>query len=434
MRILTIIALMLLGVSGMFAQDADKGKDKGKDVDVTPKYQIYLSDYPKDSPEGKALTDSVASEGKKRGFLSAILSMYAPGFVSKTSTATTSVMNLLIESLKGGKKKWLQAAQSQCKFTKNLAQQVKKDDFYCLPSTIGPLDPSNIKFKGFACRGYKECNDSLYQGQGKEEFRVYCKLRTDTTGISSIVNYSKFLVEIDTLMFNPFYCMLPYDTITKGQIMPFDFAKRKDLTFQLNVKVYSSWINEAMMVTLDQLLGEFNIQANIDEKNLNKDSIFVYSCRNDPDSLLKRGKVSIDGNCFLVPRSYTGTTNGTTATRAWGTGEYRVEMTVTETCQMDNKGYRKDDSEDDLGETNKDEKSDKLDWARKKWRPEWKDIKEKRNTANLMKNIGNTIVSSFKDTNGWVETFTEPFISTISESELDFLTDFLGVGSTSTSK
>lgn len=54
----------------------------------------------------------------------------------------------------------------------------------------------------------------------------------------------------------------------------------------------------------------------------------------------RKAIISVTGDCFLVPRSFTGTPDGTTAGRAWGgTGEYRVEMTVTETCQMDNSYY-----------------------------------------------------------------------------------------------
>lgn len=419
MRALIIIVLTLLSVTNIFAQDSANGQTNGKQVTVAAKYEIYLSEYT-DSMEVKATTDKIGeASGQKRGFFSTLLSIYAPGLVSKTTTATTSVINLLIESMKGERKEWLQAAQQQCTFTKSLAQQVKKDDFYCLPSTKGALDPSNIKFNGFACRSYKECTDDSLRGQGREEFLVYCKLRTDSVGIASIVNHSKFLVEIDTLMFDPFYCMLPYDTITRSQIMPFDFDKRKDLTFQLDVKIYSSWINEAIMITTDQLLGEFSIKASIKKENLNENNIFVYSGAND-SILQKDGVVSVTGDCFLVPRSFTGTPDGTTAGRSWGTGEYRVEMTVTETCQIENSYYQKGD------------RDDKQDWDKEKWKPEWQTIKGKRNTAKLLKNIGNTVVSTYKGTDGWLQVFTEPVITTISESETATLNKFLDIETSAT--
>ena len=420
MRALTIIVLTLLSITSILAQNSAKEQANGKQVAVLPKYEIYLSEY-SDSAEVSAMTRSIQQAcGQQRSLWTALLSIYSPGLVSQTTSATTSVINLLIESMKGERKDWLQAAQQQCSFTKSLAQLEKKDDFYCLPSTKGALDPSNIKFKGFGCRGYKECTDDSLRGQGVEEFRVYCKLRTDDEGIASIVDHSKFLVEIDTLMFNPFHCMLPYDTITRSQIISFDFDKRKDLTFQLNVKIYSSWINEAIMVTTDQLLGEFCVKASIKKENLNEDSVFVYSAASD-SLLLKNGVVEVSGDCFLVPRSFTGTPNGTTASRAWGTGEYRVEMTVTETCQIDNKKYYKDDAQ---GESE--------DWDKDKWNPEWQTIKKKRKTSNLLKSIGDTVVSTFRGTDGWVQVLTEPVITTISETEADVLNSFLKVDTSST--
>lgn len=420
---------MLTAVISVSAQGDGKGrqgKQAGKEVDGVAKYEIFLSDYGvKEEKTVRAITDSVgAARGKKRGLMASLLGIYSPTLISKTTTATTNVINLLAESMKGHRKDWLQAAQQQCTFTKSLAQQVKKDDFYALPSINGALDPSNIKFKGFGCRNYVERTDST--NLGREIFRVYCKLRTDKEGIEAIVNHSKFLVEIDTLMFDPFYCHLPYDTITRDRIMPFDFAKRKDLTFQLNVKVYSSWINEAIMVTTDQLLGEFNIKASIKKEYLNEKNIFVYSGEKD-SLLLKNGIVSVTGESFLVPRSFTGTPDGSTAGRAWGTGEYRVEMTVTETCQMDESYYKKDDGAD------QGEPGGKQNWDRDKWNPEWDTIKDKRKTAGLLKNIGNTVVSTYKGSNGWLQVFTEPMITTISDSETTLLNDFLNVETTTSS-
>ena len=416
MRLLTVIAFMFIGMVGVAAQDSAKGQSEGKkNVNVMTKYEIFLSEYGvTDETEVRGLTNKVGTEqDKKRSLLTGLLGIYAPGLVTKTTTATTNVVNLLVESMKGQRKNWLQAAQQQCTFTKSLAQQMKKDDFYCTPSIKGALDPSNIKFKGFGCRNYVECVDD--STKGREIFRVYCRLRTDSIGIAAIVNHSKFLVELDTLMFDPYHCSLPYDTVTKGRIMPFDFAKRKDLTFQLNVKVYSSWINEAIMVTTDQLLGEFNITALINEEHLDGDTVFVYSRAKDAQ-LLKDGIVSVTGDCFLVPRSFTGTLDGSTAGRAWGTGEYRVEMTVTESCLMDESFYKEKAADGKEG-----------DWDRDKWRDEWKTIKSKRNTADLLKNIGSTVVSTYKGSNGWAEVFTEPAISTLSDSQTTLLNKFLKI-------
>lgn len=90
----------------------------------------------------------------------------------------------------------------------------------------------------------------------------------------------------------------------------FDFKGRKDLTFKLNVKVYSSWINEAIMLVDNQKIGEFNVVAKIDPEDLNENQIFVY------DETKHYDKVSVTGDCFLVPRSYT----GITGSPSWGIG------------------------------------------------------------------------------------------------------------------
>lgn len=415
---MTFIVLILIGTQSLLAQGMPQGKNMTEQA--TRKYEIFLDDHDGNDGQEKveALNDKIGEQKQHERALGAILiATFAPNLITKTATATTNVLNLLVESMKGEQKDWLQASQQQCRFSYPLKQESKKDDFYCLPSTKGALDPENIKFKGFGCRNYLECVNK--NNRGREVFRVYCSLRTDSTGVAEIVNHSKFLVEIDTLMFDPFYCSLPYDSVTKDRSMTFDFNKRKDLAFNLNVKIYSSWINEAIMITKDQLLGEFNITANISKDKLNADSIFVYSKNNNPE-MLNDGTVSLSGDCFLVPRSYTGTPDGTTAARAWGTGEYRVEMTVTETCQMVNDYYYKKD-----GAT-----AQQGNWDKDVWQSEWNDIKDARKTTSLTRNIGRTIVSTYKGSSGWCEIFAEPAITVISTNVTTDLNGFLGLEST----
>ena len=429
MRFLTITAFMLIGMMHLAAQDnmaqdnaksSSSGENKGR-VDAKTKYEIFLDDCTNEE-ESKRTNDSITNvKQKKRGWITNGIGLLWGSTVTKTANATTGILNLLIESMKGQRKEWLQASQQGCVFTKNLASESKKGDFYKFPSTKGAMDPENILFKGFGCRNYLERIDST--NMGREIFRVYCRLRTDSEGVASIVDHSKFLVEIDTIMFDPFHCSLPYDSVTRKTSMAFDFRKRNNLAFQLNVKIYSSWINEAIMVTKDQLLGEFNIRAKIDEKNLNEDSIFVYSSANE--AMLKDGTVSIEGDCFLVPRSFTGTLDGKTATRSWGTGEYRVEMTVTETCQIEESFYREAKEE---GE----EEGENGDWIKERWQDEWKQMKSNRNTSKLGKDIGNTIISTFKGSDGWLEVFTEPVITSINTDLTSTLNGFIGVTTTTT--
>ena len=99
-------------------------------------------------------------------------------------------------------------------------------------------------------------------------------------------------------------------------------------------------------------------------------------------------------------------------------------LSVTETCQIDESYYKKDDEVDiaSLG--------DKQDCDNNKWKPEWKVIKTKRNVADLFKNIGNTAISTYKDSNGWLQVSTEPMLATINTAETTILNDFLNVEAT----
>ena len=102
------------------------------------------------------------------------------------------------------------------------------------------------------------------------------------------------------------------------------------MNLQLKVRFFSSWMNQATMITNDQLLGEFTVNVEVDKNKLNSEGLFVYD-KNDPDF---ERLVSVDGDSYIVPRSYTGTTDGITFKPSWGTGQYRVEMEVSERCSI----------------------------------------------------------------------------------------------------
>ena len=264
------------------------------------------------------------------------------------------------------------------------------------------MDPENLKFNGFGCKSFIELKDE--PGEGIDVFYVYCKMRRDPdVGIKHIVNHSKFMVELDTLYFNPRFCNLPNDS-TGSVESRFDFEKRKDLTFQIKVRIYSSWMNQATMILQDQQLGEFTITARIDKSKLNSDGLFVYD-KNDPDF---KKLVSVEGDCFIVPRSFTGTTDATNYRPAWGTGQYRVDMDVTETCKIIDEYYYKPE--------NKTNGPDKHKWDKSKWKPEWEDMKARRKNTEEEKNAWECIVDAYRGT-GWIATLTEPMTTVIYKYE-----------------
>lgn len=429
MKTTVLFLFMLTTVAYSFAQTVETEKESNSEfelLNMDRKFEILVQVHDENDEEAlrkyneevelnkrKRETAAADTSSSSRGLLSFLYSGFGTTLITKTASASSDVLALITDAVKSKREKWMQKAQQQCTFTKSLSSQSKIDDFYYLPSKNGAMDPANIKFKGFGCRNYLECKDTVNnKGRGKDVFRVLCSMRSDSAGIAKIVNHSKFEIEVDTLIFNPFYCDLPNDSLkTKTK---FDYDKRTNLTFSLNVKIYSSWINEAIMITTDQLLGEFTITAKIDKKNLDEDNLFVY-VKNDLNN--KNKSVSVTGDCFIVPRSFIGTSNGVDYEPTWGTGEYRLEMTVTETCQINNEYYYEASANGD--------KTAKKKWDKDKWKAEWRNMQGNKNDS-FMKGVWSTIVTAYKGTN-WVETFTDPLTTAIYDYETDQLSSWLDI-------
>ena len=366
-RLITLL-LMTIAVAGTItthASNPEKGNGPVK-LDAVRRYQILVTneDTVKNITrynDQVRMLQGLANNDAKRGLGMDLLNGITAAFTQKTVDASKGVIGMgvsyLANVIKGDREKWYAAAEQHCHFRHVLSAESTIDDFYALPSTKGAMDPENLKFNGFGCKSFIELKD--FPGSGIDVFYIYCKMRRDTAvGIKHIVNHSKFLVELDTLIFNPRFCNLPNDSI--GSVNSrFDFEKRKNLTFQLKVRIYSSWMNQATMILQDQQLGEFTITARIDKSKLNEDGLFVLD-KNDPDY---EKLVSIEGDCFIVPRSFTGTTDANNYRPAWGTGQYRIEMELSENCGIVDDYYFK-----------KDDKNSKRKWDKAKWKPEWDEI------------------------------------------------------------
>lgn len=354
--------------------------------------------------ELRALQDSSHVDAT-RGLLGDLLWQgFSSAFKQKTVNATSNLASMGLdyfsEALKSKREKWYRKATQQCNFSKSLSAETRIDDFYALPSVKGAMDPENMKFQGFGCKNYIEVMDGSKEGVGV--FYVFCKMRRDSIGLRHIVNHSKFMVEIDSLVFNPKYCSLPNDSTGRSTVR-FDFSKRDNLTLQLQARFYSSWINQATMITNDQLLGEFTVNVSIDKSKLNADGFFVYD-KNDPDF---ENLVSIDGDCYIVPRSYTGTLDGTSFTQSWGTGQYRIEMEVSEHCSIVDSYYQIREAGNGEAVAFANATPGKKKWDKAKWKVEWKAMNARRKGTPLLKNMWNCIVSAYKGT-GWMATFTDP--------------------------
>lgn len=348
----TTIMLSVLTLCG-WAQPMDKGKAQVGHF----KYQFVVNSLDSSAVKlNNGNLQKIENSGK-RGIGTAILAGLASSFVQKTVNASSNLLNLGVSYITDALHKpsknfaeWQQALSNQCKHTESISTDNQIDDFYYLGSTNGALDPRDMKFNGFTCRNYIDIGlmgvDNTGSGQalGHDAFLVSCKLRTDSIGISHMANHSKFMLAVDSLVFYPNFCNLRNDS-TDANGTHFIFDKRKDLKFQMKIKLYSSWVNEAIMFTSDQLLGEFTINADIptdalvvQQRGQQKDSVFIFNGKDalsDGTRLKTKNLVSISGESFIVPRSFVGTINEP----RWGTGQYRLEIEVTECCQPNPEYY-----------------------------------------------------------------------------------------------
>lgn len=447
MKKITAILLAILSLGAM-AQTATTQQKSGP---LTRKFQmlVELDKQPAiternrdmkiaaDKARAQAIVSGTEGGEKSVSFLKMLSTGFGTALVQKTQNATSNLLsvgvNYLVEAMKSDSHKWYAAAQSHCSLPRKLRSETTIKDFYAAPSQLGAMDPQNIQFKGFGCHHYLEEKDNPNVGQ--EVFYIFCSMRRDSVGISSIVNHSKFLIEVDSLYFNPRYCGLPNDSLET--LTPYDFAKRTDLTLTIRTRIYSSWINEAIMVTNDQQLGEFTITARIDPSVLNEDSIFIYR---KGDRRFDR-LVNVVGDSFIVPRSFTGTADGTTYSSTWGTGQYRLEMDVNETCRIIDSYYYKQKYLDEDLTIRPSGNGQQIAYAsipdlkkfdKSKWKVEWTPIKNRKRRTPIWTSAWRGIVTAYKGT-GWVQTFTDPMTNVILNYEGQKLNDWLDITSTSTS-
>ena len=427
-----IVMILLLSVAGMMSAQGQKkpvgSPNKERQVRMAQrKFKIIVENEKRTktiletNDQLLALQKSSQSDAQQ-GLLGDLLwTGFSSAFKQKTVNASSNLvslgMNYVTEALKSDREKWYRKAQQQCYYNKSLSAESKIDDFYALPSTKGAMDPENLKFEGFGCKNYIEVMDGSKEGVGV--FYIFCKMRRDSVGLKHIVNHSKFYVEIDTLFFNPKFCNLPNDSSGSADSR-FNFEKRDNLSFELKVRFYSSWINQATMIVNDQLLGEFTINVDVDKDKLNKDGFFIYD-KNDPDF---NNLVSIDGDCYIVPRSYTGTTDGVSYRPSWGTGQYRVEMEVSENCSIVDSYYQIRESGNGEAVAFSDATPGKKKWDKAKWKVEWKAMNARRKGTPLMKNVWNCIISAYKGS-GWIATLTDPATTALYAWETQKLDDWV---------
>lgn len=329
--------------------------------------------------------------------------------ISVASNLGSLGANYMVDAIKGKRERWYSAAQEQCHYHQVLTSESDIDDFYAAPSTKGAMDPENLKFEGFGCKNYIELIDA--PGQGVNVFYIFCKMRRDSIGINHIVNHSKFMVEVDTLIFIPKYCNLPNDP-TGNSKNRFSFDKRDNLTMTLHARLFSSWMNQATMITDNKQLGEFTVRVKIDKNKINERGEFIYD-KNDPDF---QKLITIEGDSYIVPRSYTSTTDAQNYQPSWGTGQYRIEMELSEDCDIVDSYYQIPAPNQTKETTQANTSNEKIEWDKAKWQPEWDIMQEGKKDESVWKNIWLCIVNVFDECN-WTATLTDPVTTLLYSDE-----------------
>ncbi len=379
-------------------------------------YLIMIDTYKLDNSEDAVnydrLNEMISEKydvlsGNKR-FVQTAIAAYKTSFsgiVTKTVDGLLGMgFSYISNSVRSHKNDWRKAIMKECSFTKKLKMGQDASDFYSTVSNVGALDLRGIAFKGFSCR-----NIQIQGSDTVDVVYISCKLDTSKAGVDKLMMQSKFQVVVDSVMFNTRICDIPNDSVMRAEDrIPFDFDRRKNLTVKLNTTVKSSWMNEGIQIVVDKELGEFAVEINIDPKNIDKETgIFTYSRRLSPNSEF----IKVSGESFIVPRSYIGVVeNGGDMESCWGTGHYKLEMQLSETCQINESFYLKKGT---------DPKKHKMN---SEWRKEWKIIKnrEKKGLASPWQSYSDQIKSEYRD-GKWVTIITNPVKSALMEKGSELL-------------
>lgn len=380
-------------------------------------YEYNIMVYERPSTQPLAIEQEI--NANQKGVFSALLDVYRSTFQGKVVDFSAQVLqagiNLIIKAIgmeKENYNNWYQATQNELSFTRSLPMRNEISDFYQSPSTVGAFDPDGIIFKGFGCNQYV-----IYEENGQQVripvIIVACSLDTSFQGRQCINHHSKFQMVVDSIIFNPFLCNIPNDSLTAQQIeegmrIPFDFQRRSNLRCSLHADISSSWINEAVMVTHDQFLGAFDISFTIPDSSV-LDTVGpwkgYYTWYADRDAGNPKKAVSITGESFIVPRSFIATKRqGEELISFWGTGQYRIDMSLSESCDLNRAYYFVN------GKPNKN------------WKSEWKQIRRRKHYPTFWDEIAAEFTRTFDiENNRWVHTLLDPVATAIVVDEARWL-------------
>ena len=276
---------------------------------------IYTSDN---------LADEIAqksAETDSRGYMSDLFQAsknatkgIASGYVSSFIDMGVNAIGALFTSNARHQQEWNDIVKQENVFETHISTVSEVNDFYKETSFDGAMDPKGMTFDGIECLR-KEAGDTVF----------YISCHIDRSKISRIINHSKFELVLDTLIISPTHSNLPNTTLD----IPYSTKERKNFNLSMDIRLLSSWMNEIVQLQKDQELGHFTINIPVDESVLDGNGFLHYTRKADEPSAYK-----VLGESFIVPRSFMGHRDEDNNYRnSWGTGEYKLDITLKETCE-----------------------------------------------------------------------------------------------------
>ena len=289
---------------------------------------IYTSDE---------LADEIAKQseelGTSRGYLGDLFNVskeavkgIASGYVTSFIDLGVNAIGALLTRNSRLKEEWEETVKQENVYQTQISTVSEVNDFYKQTSFDGAMDPKGMRFDGIGCLR-KENKDTVF----------YISCHIDRSKINRIINHTKFELVLDTLIISPTHSNLPNSSLD----IPFSFEERKNFTLSMNIKLLSSWMNEIVQLQKNQELGEFSINIPVDQSVLDNKG-YLHYVRNANDAPAYK----VLGESFIVPRSYMGYRDeNDNYKNSWGTGEYKLDITLKETCDVTEQ-YRKKWKED----------------------------------------------------------------------------------------
>ncbi len=248
------------------------------------------------------------------------------GYISSVMDFSINFIGQLITKKAENHKDWEEMVKKESEYATVINTIAELNDFYDAISFDGPMDPKGMRFNGIGCLKMHDKDTSFFMS---------CHINKDR--INRIVNHSKFELVLDTLVINPFKSNLPNTELD----IPFSFEQRGSFTLNITFDISSSWMDQLPQMNKDQVLGSFSLNVPVSEGDLGKDGMFRYARKGN-----EAPKYDVIGESFIVPRSYMSIRDKDNKMRhTWGTGEYKLSMTIKENCGV-TKQYRDNWKED----------------------------------------------------------------------------------------